>query len=176
MYPRKPAILSHRLSAFTIMELLVVMILSTFVFSMALMAYQIMGGLYRNYEETSTNSVDFDRFRALLGRDIATAKTLHYETPQLFCSIDNFREEKHVVIYQFNPQSIVRSSDIGERLDTVYRGECQVSTYFEAEEIAAGRIDRLTLQLIFFEQPLQLNYEKPSDATYHINRSNLHEY
>jgi hypothetical protein len=171
MQPRKPSILPRKVAAFTIMELLVVMILSTFVFSMALMAYQIMGGLYRNYEETSTSSVELDRFRALIGRDIAASKALYYDAPTLFCQY-----EGHYVSYQFGPSGVVRSGDLAERLDSVYHGPSSINSYFEQEEIMEGEIDQIHIEIRFFEQALPLDFEKAKDAAYYLNRPNRYEH
>jgi len=158
---------SKRLAAFTIMELIIVMLLSTLIFGMALTAFQIMQRLYRQYDELSTETTTLDRFRALLAYDVEQATSLHYTENQLI-----LKSTARTLHYQFQKEAIVRKDATPSSLaDTLWTAASKIECTWQKGPVQEGPIDQIALTLFLFEKPLVLQFCKSLDAAYYINKA-----
>lgn len=158
----------QRLKAFTITELIIVMILSTIVFSMALTAFQISSDLYKQYDKSSSESIAMDRARALLGTDIANAKQLYIEENTFYCMLN-----KGTIIYKSTNNALIRTFETTEeqRPDTIIFGSLKLEAFFEDEMVTEGLFNRLIISGTAEENSFQFFYKKPLDAAYFLNKN-----
>ncbi len=150
---------NHKLAAFTTTELIVVMVLATVVFSLALMAFQIINKQYIQYNQDSTTAIDFDRLQALLHKDIDQAKLIEIQKNQLSCHYQNY-----TVSYDFMPKQLIRDVSIDDyKKDTFAFTTIFIETSFNQEPIQNGLVDYITWQTQLFEENYTLNLEKIYD-------------
>lgn len=156
----------NKIAAFTLMELLVVMLLSTFVFIMGLTAFQITNKLYQNYEELTDESLDLDQFRSLLSHDIYKAEQLYLRDGNLICQRADIE-----IIYQIG-EAVVRTANQEDiRLDTLWKEALSYEASFENEVQTSGPIDQFILELNFMEKAFRMSFQKPKDAAYYLKQS-----
>lgn len=106
--------LSKRLQAFTMVEVLTAMVLSTIVIAMA---YELMLSAERSFEKERKNQEKSNatlQFQRIFKRDIDQADILQWSNDTLYCS----SEGKPLTGYCFDKDSIVRISEEGAE---VYR-------------------------------------------------------
>lgn len=150
---------SPKLAAFTTTELIVVMVLATVVFSLALMAFQIINKQYIQYNQDSTQAIELDRLQALLHRDIDQAKLVEIQKNQLSCQYSTY-----TAFYIFEDQQLVRNLSIEDyKKDTFAFSTINLTTFFEQESISSGLIDYLSWETQLFGEACTLNLKKTYD-------------
>lgn len=148
-----------KLAAFTTTELIVVMILATVVFSLALMAFQIINKQYIQYTQDSTEAIELDRLYALLHRDIDQTKLVEIQKNQLSCQYQNY-----TVFYTFESKQLIRDVSIVDyKKDTFAFTTIILETFFEQETTQNGLIDYLSWETQLFGETQILNLKKTYD-------------
>lgn len=103
-----------RLKAFTILELIVAMAISSLLIGMCFIAYQIIIVQFSNYKTNNQRIQDMTLCNYLLTRDVSSANTISQPQQGIF----EFESHNEVLTYAFETDYIVRTNEGGA--DTFY--------------------------------------------------------
>lgn len=131
-------------AAFTLVELILVMLLATFVLSMGLLAHQIMDQLYRQYERETEVILELDAFRAILQTDFARSQGAIWEEGNLILEVDSVQ-----LSYSFERDFVCRQIlEIEAKVDTVFCETKALHLYWEkALREENGPVDALDWEI-----------------------------
>ncbi len=124
------------LPAFTLYELIIVMVLSSILTGIAFYAYSNLQQQLVNYDTYTNQSIEVLRLHTLLQRDASQS----YEKQ----IIDNqwvFKQHSHTIIYHFHDNFIVRQVNIWEDslenpMDTFSIKSVDVNNWLEKDDVA----------------------------------------
>lgn len=148
-----------KLAAFTMIELIVVMVLSGVIFSMALLVIEIVGQQARHQEEQHQEVLEVKQLEVLLQKDAYQAKGMWIEQGQVILDY-----EEYSILYQFEQEKINRSI-LQEQVhtDTFYLPSLSLESSWQGQPLELGRIDQIKLVTQFFEQPYTILIQKQYD-------------
>lgn len=149
----------HQFPAFTMIELIAVLILSGIIFSMAMLVINIMQQQGQLQEKEHVEVLALQQLGTLLKRDSYLAKSIWLEQEQLF-----FEQEPYVVRYTIKNQAVCRSI----LMQPIYTDTFSFSTvafqpFWQAQAVEMGRVDQIELSVELFEQPYVMNITKVYD-------------
>lgn len=147
---------NKKVSAFTIMELTVAMLISAMVIAVAYTAFVLMGNVYRNYHTRQTELAVLMRVDELLRRDFTRAEFITYRNDSLCFWVDSQQ-----VRYAFSGDKIIRKSGI---IDT-FKVEGKLPVYLFEGSVLELRPDTLRVDEMYFD----INYMKNS-FPYHYKK------
>jgi hypothetical protein len=148
-----------KLAAFTMMELIVVMILSGLIFSMAMLVINIVQEQGRHQERQHEEVLGVEQLSSLLKKDAYASKVIWVENQQLF-----FEYEEHNITYHFNDKNICRSIvTTNIHTDTFLLPSLSFKTSWQLQNIQNGRVDAIELKTKFFEQDFNIFIQKKYD-------------
>lgn len=149
-----------KLAAFTMIELIVVMVLSGVIFSMALLVIEIVGQQARHQEEQHQEVLELEQLELLLQKDAYQSKAMWVEQEQLLLEY-----EQYTINYQFGTKNISRTI-LQEPLhtDTFYLPSLSLTTTWQGQPLEVGRIDQVEWSTQFFEQPYTILIQKKYDS------------
>lgn len=134
---------SRSLPAFTIMELMVVALLSVILVSTALTAFRLIESQYIDYLASTEESLDLQQLHRLLLEDAQSAQTISREATQLV-----FQFPTHQLQYQFTTDQTIRQVLIsGVRADTFAIGGIFGAMQWQGIPQTKGPIDQLQISL-----------------------------
>lgn len=132
-----------RLAATTMIELIVVMLLSTILFSAAMLIYKIINTQYEHYALITDKVNDYDDLHHLLYQDIWNAHQVEVLDNELYCWLDH-----QDITYLVQEQYILRQ--IQEEIvhtDTFHLVQTKLEAYFNDGLIDQGLVDKVTLSI-----------------------------
>lgn len=144
------------LKAFTLLELLVVMVLSMILTTIAFNAYLIMQRQYVSYKNRQHKILDVQVLSTLLVKDVQSEGLLKKDGQQLI-----FYQPSHDVVYEFEENKILRSQQtLIKNVDTFFFEYKRLSPYFQSKIVDNGLIDSLVLSVDFWGTNQQLIFKK----------------
>jgi hypothetical protein len=148
-----------KLAAFTMVELIAVMVLSGLIFSMAMLVINIMQEQGKHQERQHEEVLGVEQLGSLLKKDAYTSKVIWVENKQLF-----FEYENHSINYHFNDKNICRSIvNTSIHTDTFLLPSLRFQASWQLEDIQIGRVDAIELQTKFFGQDFNIFIQKKYD-------------
>ena len=142
-----------RFAAFTIIELIVVMLLTTVI---ATLSYLVIDNTQQHfwlYEKSNNASLEVAALNTLLKNDFHQATDI-----QLVNEAIVFQMADNQVVYQFDGKKIKRINETIADILNVNTLDMQIS--FENEPVEKGKIDQLQLECKYSEDKITLNYTK----------------
>ena len=145
-----------KLPAFTMIELIVVMVLSGVIFSMALLVIEIVGQQARHQEEQHQEVLELEQLELLLQKDAYQSKAMWVEQGQVLLEY-----EQYTINYQFGTEEISRTIlQQSLHTDTFHLPSRSLRTTWQGQVIGLGKIDQVELETQFFEQPYTILIQK----------------
>ncbi len=132
----------NRIKAFTIMELMVVAVLSIIVVSAALTAYRLLESEYFAYATSTAKSLDLQSLHRLLLEDALQAKAIQQKQQSI-----NFQLPDYELAYYFTSRRIIRQPLLPDvRADTFAVGGLIKAAQLQ-DPATEGLINQLTIVL-----------------------------
>lgn len=149
-----------KLPAFTMIELLVVLVLSGIIFSMALLVLEIMGQQAGHQEQQHQEVLAIEQLQLLLKKDAYQAKEIWTTEEQLF-----FNYEAYRIQYQFKEQIICRTI-LQEPMhtDTFQLPSVNLERTWQRQPITFGRVDAFKVETTFFGALYSITIQKEYDS------------
>jgi type II secretory pathway pseudopilin PulG len=153
----------HRLPAFTIMEITVVMLISAIVVAITFTAYGMVSRAYSTYLEKRNRMAVLIRLNELLQRDFRQAQqVLRLENTVLFS--DSGRQ----ITYRFEPDQLIRQSTIVDSFKVKAADLiCSFDNQVTSEGLEPVRIDELSFTVQNDQEKFPYHYTK------HYSSANL---
>lgn len=148
--------MNNKLAAFTMIELIVVMVLSGIIFSMALLVLDIVGQQASHQEEQHQEVLKIEQLQLLLSKDAYASTAIWAEQEQVFFEYDGY-----TIKYQFEEKMTCRSI-LQEPIhtDTFWLPKLALAIQWQQQPITTGRVDALTLESQFFGQAYTIYIQK----------------
>jgi len=151
--------------AYTIVELMVVCILTSLVVIIAMQCIRLINEQYRVYETQQELYQEIGAFNYLLRRDNLGAHRIIRNTEKLTFVMDTM-----TIQYNLNKNFIIRKPLLQYiRPDTFRIGITSINTFFKKEPVSRGLIDYLDLGLFFDEIDLKISLQKQYSAAELMN-------
>jgi Tfp pilus assembly protein PilE len=162
--------INKKVSAFTILEVTIAMLIAALLIGITYTAYSIIVKSYSSFNRKNQDMAVLVRLDEWLKKDFDHADTVLKDTAGIMlCSADRR------VKYQFDPDFIVRTEI---RADTFKIKTENIITSFEGQpvtEFAAGeeqnRLDDLSLVILFRDEKIPYHYHKQYSSANLINRN-----
>ena len=149
-------IVYYPLKAFTIVELMVVMLLSLIVFGAALTTYQLLYKQFTHYEKISTMGLEMQLLHTFLQQDWNNSQSVNVKNRAVF-----FKKQPSNIIYHFENEYIVRFIDHAfQKTDTFFIQHQLPLFYFENKPQMEGLIDKMDIQWQLYGKPYETRYQK----------------
>lgn len=146
-------------AAFTTVELLVVLVLSGFIFTMTMLVTQIMQQQEQRQKVDYQEVLSATQLQSLLKKDAYQSKAMWVDQQELFFDCNNYG-----IKYQFNKQYICRSIiETTIHNDTFLLPTKALACKWQGIDIQTGRIDEATIKSAFFKQPFAIIITKQYD-------------
>ena len=133
-----PRRLPYRLSAFTVLELLIVMVVSALLFGMAYAALRMVQRQQRAIERKSAALSQVSTWQAALTADFRTGAVIAVADDQLRCE-----GEGRQVLYTLQDSALMREQ--GEVVDTLPMPVRECTYYWQGRPRTSGLIDELAI-------------------------------
>lgn len=151
-----------RVRAFTLIELVIVMLLTSFIVVAGYFAYTSTVQRLSLFESISKGKVDFADLNLLLSKDIQESNFASLTTPRRLTLMRNNSEQ---VIYSFGLRSVYRkiskqTDTFDVRINKITTQELELNRYY---------ITRLNLMVEFRNKELSLNYFKDYEPSFLMN-------
>ena len=136
--------MKNRISAFTIMELMVVSVLTAILIGGAITAFQLIDQQFRDYHQQSSTSLNYSSLHTLMQEDISEAIQLEViEGQKLLLKKDNYDLQ-----YHFESGRIIRQALLPNvRPDTFALQLKQIYFAFRGRQQSEGPIDLLQCEI-----------------------------
>ena len=161
---------AKRISAFTIIEVAIAMLIAALVISMTYSIYLIVGRSYQSFNAKNEEMAILLQLDELLRKDFDRSLAIWKDTTGIAIQYPN-----HIVRYKFDTAYMVR---IGTRTDTFKIKSDTVNTAFENQPVneykplkEQNRIDRLDLSLLFQNKKITYHYHKVYSSANLIHRN-----
>ena len=155
-----------RIKAFTLIELMVVMVLSSIVFTIAYYAYRSVIIFQSSQTQASIDIEQYRTLNKLLANDLMDCDLSIQETENTIRTISRTKGD---VTYYFGESSIVRmTADLATDTFQVRHPSSYVSTKYLSPEDRI--INELELYLIFHDSPITLHFQKTYAPELLINK------
>jgi type II secretory pathway pseudopilin PulG len=159
----KPMKSKHRLPAFTIMEITVVMLISAIVVAITFTAYGMVSRAYSTYLEKRNRMAVLIRLDELLQRDFRQAQQVLKLENTVF-----FSDSGRQITYRFEPEQIIRQSTIVDSFKVkVADVVCSFENQPTGETLDPVRIDEVSFTIQSDQETFPYYYTK------HYSSANL---
>lgn len=151
--------MSTKLAAFTIVELMAVLLLSAIIFGATLLVIQITQHQQRSQEQEHEEVLKMEQLATLLQQDAYKSKGMYREQQQLL-----FDYEQYSIRYAFKPASVLRTIlNESNHCDTFRVPTIALESSWSKQSITVGKIDYVSWKSRFFEQPYRFAFQKSYD-------------
>jgi len=151
--------MNNKLPAFTIVELMVVLLLSAIVFGAAMMVIQILQQQRYIQEAEHKEVLKIEQLTTLLKKDAYESKRMYRDNQQLL-----FEYTDYSIRYTFDKTSVCRTIlSIDNHSDTFKLPTNILETRWKNQAVTTGKIDAAHWESRFFEQPYHLSLNKQYD-------------
>jgi predicted metalloprotease len=153
---------TNRLAAFTVIELLTVLFLSSIIFGAIMLVFQITQQQQqqqtKDYEEITT----LHQAKTLLHQDAYNAASLFRTEQTLECVYPTYR-----IQYQFAPKRLFRTiHHTTTHTDTFSLPTIKLESEWQGQKIVLGQIDFLSWETNFFKQLFVIKVQKKYAAQF----------
>ncbi|HET6243888.1 MAG: prepilin-type N-terminal cleavage/methylation domain-containing protein [Bacteroidetes bacterium] len=144
-----------KVKAFTIIELVVVMILTSIVVGIVYSSYSIVGNQFYMYKKTGIQNSQVALLKMLLNKDFTTSQTIKKGNNELF-----FYQENNLILYGFGENFITRNSNAVK--DTFAISPINIDTRFLNQVILNNNdiVDELYFEAEIFKQQQVFQFKK----------------
>ena len=163
-----------KVKAFTLVELLVSMLISSIVISMAYVSYDIVYKQFSNYKNINKKINEVILIDMLLKNDFFQAKEIYCKTSDKLIFKD---KQNHENTYLFTPGYIIRKSN--EVNDTLFIGASKILFKFQNEELFSDNasltnklMDEFCFESFVLGEIEQFHYKKEYAADVLMNWEN----
>ena len=156
----------RKIKAFTILELVVVMILTSIIVGIVYSAYEVVGKQYNSYKKTNTQNRKVALLNMLLNKDFSTSYFIKYGEDKLLF----YDQENKMTSYDFGvEQGITRNSNAVT--DTFFIPPLNVEMKFlnQMQQVRNNLVDELYFESIIFGQQQSFHFKKQYAADVLIN-------
>lgn len=141
-----------QLKAFTIIEMLVVLVLSAVVFGIAASAWLYFERLENKINNDQSYLVGFNKFDFLMKNDVNNANEINGTETDLYFVLNNQHQKIH---YQFLDTSIIRvQEEISDTINIHYKNQIHFA------EKSNDLITKIDFIFELYNQPISKNYSK----------------
>lgn len=148
------------MKAFTLIEVIVTLLLSSIIIGIAISGYTITNQQFKLFDTSTEQSLDILRLNNLIKSDIDKSDVIFYENNQLVC-----KNEQIETTYNFNSEAIIRNLNTEiPRKDSICLKFEKLEVFFNDEIKDFGIIDNIMLTITSFEIKQQLHYTKRYSA------------
>ena len=124
--------MTRRTRAFTLQELLIVMILSSILLSTAYYGLRVVQQYYHDFSQRSARNLRYQTLQSQLQQDFSRATHVEKEENVIVCYLTN-----QVVSYEFSDEAVVRTQGT---LSETFPGSAQdMRCYFQEDEVVFNR-------------------------------------
>jgi Tfp pilus assembly protein PilE len=159
---------SHKVKAYTILELAITMLLSALVISIAYTAYRMVNQSYLSFTIKNNHSADLMRLDNLLKKDFFRADQITCDSAGILCHLKD-----HSVCYIFTRDFIIRKAGL---TDTFKFKVENITPWYSSQQLqealseSTGHyVDALDFNLIFRDEKVPFTYHKCYSSTELIN-------
>jgi hypothetical protein len=154
-----------RFPAYTIVELMVVCLLTTFVVLIAMQCIRLINTQYEVYEESQTHHRELGDLNNLIRKDNLGAHLVQRKREELIFVLDTM-----TVQYQLNNRFIIRKPTRTKiKSDTFQIKVTEINTFFKKEPVILGLVDYIDLGLFFDDTELKISLQKKYSAAELMN-------
>lgn len=161
--------MNNKLSAFTIIEVTVVMLLTAITIAITYNAYRMVSNSYFKFDEKNKKIAEFLLMDKLFKKDIDFAHLIN--------RTENGLQLKNIngnITYDFKPEYIIRNQ-YQLRNDTFFVKNANLYMTYENEPIEVDkRVDELTFSADIMKTTSQLHYKKTYSSDELMNAENEH--
>ncbi len=151
--------LYKKTKAFTIAEMLVVLVISSIIITITIMVLNLVQGQIRSIQTIYKTNIELRLLERGLWQDFNSHRIYYDDSKsQLLCA-----SEKDTIIYTFNTGYITRN------LDTIKTAIVDKRIFLDGEEIKNGSIDALEIHLSKEIKNKKLFIFKTNDASHYVN-------
>lgn len=149
---------NHKFKAFTLIELVVAMVLSSIVIGTALSAFLISNKQFNTFSATLDKNYQIQQLYSLLEYDFSRAQYITITPVSILISLPN--SEKNTINYQLDNNTIKREY-LGQ-IEKFNMTSVKKEAFFQNNPVFATSdiIDQLHLSLIFQEDSYEFKYHK----------------
>ena len=160
-----------KIKAFTIIELVVVMILTAIIVGIVYSAYSIVGNQYSSYKKISVQNSRVALLSMLLSKDFTTAHYIKNGNEELFF----YDKEDNIIRYGFDENYITRSGN--SITDTFPVNTLNIEMKFLNQEqiIPNGLVDELYFESLIFKKQQLFHFKKQYGADVLMANETLQE-
>jgi prepilin-type N-terminal cleavage/methylation domain-containing protein len=151
--------INKKIPAFTLIELVVVMVLSGIIMSLSFLAVEQVKQMYSSYEKNTNNALEIGDFDAIFRTDFERYDWINQENESLIFNKKN--DAQKTLYYTFNTNNIIRATSLFA--DTFDVNLININTFFEGEFANNGWIDSCSFLLgqeDDINQQLHFNFKK----------------
>lgn len=132
-----------KISAFSLMEIIVVLLLSAIIMSMAFQGYQVFSKYYKEYNQATLEAEDINQLHTLLTKYTLTSKKITHNSSSIY-----FHFEKEVFEFSFKRDFLL--STIHDRVDTFFCTTQDLHFFWlEEEQFVSGElVDEFSFQVV----------------------------
>lgn len=153
-----------RLKAFTVIEMLVVMLISTIAIGIAYASYRIVQGQFQTYKKSSSEISDYLVLDKLITKDFLESDKV-FRTSSGFEMI--FSDKK--IAYEEYEGNLLRKSIVVDTFK-IQLSELNASLKTKSENLPNALIDQVIITCAYKETPIQFLYSKEYGAAVWVNR------
>jgi prepilin-type N-terminal cleavage/methylation domain-containing protein len=150
--------MKSKIKAFTLIELVIVLILICFVTGFAISFYLFTYKNYMNYKSASELFLNYRKINFLIDNDFFINSVITKNDRQI-----NFKIASDITSYEFNDHSILRFKN--GVVDTLFMGESKIECFMKSQEVdEIGSIDELKLSIRENDLVMTYHFLKDYDA------------
>lgn len=145
-----------KVKAFTIIELVVVMILTAIIVGIVYSAYSIVGNQYYVYKKTGTQNSQVALLSMLLNKDFTSSHFIKYGNDELFF----YSKEDNFIHYVFEENYITRNSNSVTDTFPINPLNIQMKFLQELQLVHNSLVDELYFEAVIFNQQQLFHFKK----------------
>ena len=155
----------RKIKAFTILELVVVMILTSIIVGIVYSAYEVVGNQYNSYRKINTQNKQVALLNMLLNKDFTTSHFIKCGEDKLLF----YDKENKITSYDFGEQDITRNNNAFT--DTFFIPSLNVEMKFlnQMQQVQNNLVDELYFESLIFNQQQAFHFKKQYAADVLIN-------
>lgn len=153
--------ISKKVSAFTLTEMLIVLVISTIVAGLAFTIISLFGRNIHAIEKNYNGATQVHLFEQQIALDFNRYHTIDYDKQKEEL---RFKTPLDSVLYKFEDTYILRNSD------TLLFQKTFKKVYFSGKEIKEGLVDAIEFKFIENQKKTTVFIYKENDATLYLNK------
>jgi hypothetical protein len=158
-----------RLRSYTVIEMLVVMMISTMSIVITYTCYTIFSNHYLSYKKRSDELATHVVFDRLFAKDISTAKAVQKTAEGVACI-----SKKERIQYEFYEDYILRRGTMPDTFKIRSSSQVSLKKQGKEEYIPGELVDEIIMGIIYKEEKLYFYYKKNYGADVLMSREELH--